>query len=278
MTTMAIGDFSRATRLTAKTLRFYHREGLLEPARVDPVSGYRSYHVDQIADAHVIRQFRSMDMPIGLIREVLAADLSARNTLIATHLARMEAQLEQTRAAVASLRDLLTQPHNAGQIIHRRVDAFPALVLRDTINLDSLGDWYTAGVARLEQALADAGAARSGTRGGLWSTELFLDERGEAALYIPTEHVSGAAALPPDIHLEIVPTSTLAVLTHRGPDHTMAQAYGFLGEHVARLGLGADGPVRESYLFDAVGAGGDAVTEIGWPISPTAVTEPASSG
>lgn len=38
--TMTIGDFSRATRLTAKTLRFYHQVGLLEPARVDPVNGY----------------------------------------------------------------------------------------------------------------------------------------------------------------------------------------------------------------------------------------------
>ena len=42
-TMMTIGDFSRATRLSAKTLRFYHRVGLLAPAQVDPGNGYRMY-------------------------------------------------------------------------------------------------------------------------------------------------------------------------------------------------------------------------------------------
>ena len=37
----AIGDFSRATHLTVKTLRHYHQTGLLEPARIDPQTGCR---------------------------------------------------------------------------------------------------------------------------------------------------------------------------------------------------------------------------------------------
>jgi hypothetical protein len=37
----AIGDFSRATHLTVKTLRHYHETGLLEPAHIDPQTGCR---------------------------------------------------------------------------------------------------------------------------------------------------------------------------------------------------------------------------------------------
>jgi hypothetical protein len=33
---LAIGDFSRATHLNIKTLRHYHRIGLLVPVHVDP--------------------------------------------------------------------------------------------------------------------------------------------------------------------------------------------------------------------------------------------------
>ncbi len=40
---LPIGDFSRATHLSVKTLRYYHRVGLLEPAEVDPDTGYRRY-------------------------------------------------------------------------------------------------------------------------------------------------------------------------------------------------------------------------------------------
>ena len=43
---MSIGDFARATHLGVKALRHYHEEGLLEPAEVDPFSGYRRYDGD----------------------------------------------------------------------------------------------------------------------------------------------------------------------------------------------------------------------------------------
>ena len=57
-TYLSIGDFSRATHLTVKTLRHYHQIGLLEPADVDPHTGYRRYTTDQIPTAQVIRRFR----------------------------------------------------------------------------------------------------------------------------------------------------------------------------------------------------------------------------
>ena len=37
-----MGDFSRATHLRVKTLRHYHQVGLLQPATVNPDTGYRS--------------------------------------------------------------------------------------------------------------------------------------------------------------------------------------------------------------------------------------------
>ena len=63
-TSLAIGDFSRATHLSVKTLRHYHRIGLLEPADVDPDTGYRRYTTEQIPTAQVIRRFRDLDMPL----------------------------------------------------------------------------------------------------------------------------------------------------------------------------------------------------------------------
>jgi DNA-binding transcriptional MerR regulator len=39
---LTVGDFSRATHLRVKTLRHYHQVGLLQPATVNPDTGYRS--------------------------------------------------------------------------------------------------------------------------------------------------------------------------------------------------------------------------------------------
>ena len=43
-----IGEFSKITGLTVKTLRFYHEEQLLVPSFVDPQTGYRYYDVEGI--------------------------------------------------------------------------------------------------------------------------------------------------------------------------------------------------------------------------------------
>jgi DNA-binding transcriptional MerR regulator len=99
---LAIGDFSRATQLSVKMLRHYHRLGLLTPAEVDPDSSYRRYSTEQIPTAQVIRRFRDLDMPLEQIGAVLQApDLDTRNALIADHLARLEQGLLQTQEAVA---------------------------------------------------------------------------------------------------------------------------------------------------------------------------------
>jgi DNA-binding transcriptional MerR regulator len=60
---VSIGDFSRMTHLSVKALRFYHDQGLLEPARIDPATGYRFYEPAQVPLAQVIRRFRDLDMP-----------------------------------------------------------------------------------------------------------------------------------------------------------------------------------------------------------------------
>ena len=67
--TIGIGDFAKATHLTIKTLRHYHRIGLLEPAQVDEITGYRRYGTDQIREALIISRFRRLDMPLDTIHE-----------------------------------------------------------------------------------------------------------------------------------------------------------------------------------------------------------------
>ena len=68
-----MGDFSRATHLSVKTLRHYHQVGLLEPAAVNPDTGYRYYSAGQIPAAQVIRRLRDLEMPVADVKAVLAA-------------------------------------------------------------------------------------------------------------------------------------------------------------------------------------------------------------
>lgn len=268
---MTIGDFSRATRLSAKALRFYHQAGLLEPASVDPSNGYRLYDIDQIADAQVVRQLRSLAVPVDSIRDILATpDVSTRNGLIAAHLDRLESQLDATRAAVAALRGLLAEPPTQLAVQHRSVPAMPVLAIRQTIDLADLGDWYTGALSELATCTDLPGRRAVGPSGGVWDTDLFCSERGEAMVFSPVASLDAVGRPPGRVRAVQLPAVELAVTVHRGPDATIAQSYGALGAYVTEHELGIDGPIRETYLTHPGSGSAEGVTEIGWPIFRTA--------
>ena len=66
-----IGDFSRITGLTVKTLRFYHEQGLLAPSYVDHETGYRYYDRSKIETARIITHLRSLDLSLEEIGAIL---------------------------------------------------------------------------------------------------------------------------------------------------------------------------------------------------------------
>jgi hypothetical protein len=63
---LTIGDFSRMTYISVKALRHYHELGLLEPARIDPTTGYRSYDAGQFPDGTGQLQARSSTTTAGV--------------------------------------------------------------------------------------------------------------------------------------------------------------------------------------------------------------------
>lgn len=262
---MTIGDFSRATRLSAKALRFYHRVGLLEPVAVDPVNQYRYYGTEQIDDARVIYHLRSLDMPVEEVQRALRAPNSeAKNDIIADHLRHMEQRLAQTQSSVEALRRLLQSDEIASARIERCViPGMSVFAIRDTIELADLGDWFTTANAELDDAVLRSGESAQGPRGGLWSSELCLDERGDCALFQP---IPPRSTPPGDgrVVLEVLPATRLAVATHKGRDATIGEVYADLGAYVTEHGISAPGPVRETYLSGTPGH--DGITEIGWPI------------
>jgi DNA-binding transcriptional MerR regulator len=185
---MPIGDFSRASHMSIKTLRYYHRVGLLEPADVDQFTGHRRYTTDQIPTAQVIRRFRDLDMPIEEIRGILTApDVPARNELVAAHLSRLEEGLARTQNAVAALRDLLDRPQDLARpdISHRSVGGTRAAAITAVIDIEDASTWYQGALGELHATISAQALSASGAPGGIYSPDLFTDERGQATVFIP---------------------------------------------------------------------------------------------
>lgn len=269
--TLPIGDFARATHLSVKTLRYYHRVGLLEPDEVDRHTGRRYYTTAQIPTAQIIRRLRALDMPVEQIANVLAApDLDTRNALLAAHLNQMEQELTRTRTAVASLRDLLTGPPGGtrAEIGRRSVPATPAAAITETVDVGEALTWYQGALGEIYATLDAQGLAAGTPAGGIFSTDLFTHERGPATIFVPC-----AGPLRPMGRVDalVVPAVELATIVHRGPHTNIDLAYGTLGAYVAEHALAVDGPIREYYPVGRHQSAQPAEwrTEICWPIFHT---------
>jgi DNA-binding transcriptional MerR regulator len=269
--TIGIGDFARATHLTIKTLRHYHRIRLLEPAEVDEFTGYRRYGTDQIPQALIISRFRALDMPLDTIHEVLAApDLVTRNAVIAAHLERLEAALEHTRSAAQSLRELLGRAEPLPTTIeHHAVPATAAAAITATIAADDdTISWVLGAFGELRATLAAQDITVTGLAGGIYADELFTEARGEATLFLPC---TGEIRPAGRVKSVIVPEAELATIVHAGPHTDLDRSYGALAAYVAEHALAVPGPIREYYLTDLADTPDQERwrTRIGWPIFQT---------
>ncbi|MEO3978424.1 MerR family transcriptional regulator [Streptomyces sp. CAU 1734] len=94
---LTIGAFARAARLSPKALRLYDSLGLLVPARVDPVTGYRLYAPEQLEQARLVAWLRRIGMPLALITRVCGLDAGAAAREIRVFRARAEAEAAARR-------------------------------------------------------------------------------------------------------------------------------------------------------------------------------------
>jgi len=268
MQQLSIGAFARLTHLSVKTLRYYHDVGLLAPAVVDPDSGYRYYRPGQAHSAQLVRRFRDLGLPVADVKAVLAApDLAARDAILAGHLDRMRAQLEQTESAVDSLRRMLEGGPADTAIEERVLDGGPAISAAAHLARPDVASWFMDALAGLRAIATAAGLERTGPAGGLFDDELFTQDAGHARVYLP---VGDCAALDGTGARWELPAGRFAVALHAGPHRDVDRTYAALGTYAGARGRDGSGPVRERYLVDPLGTPDSSAwrTEICWPLAP----------
>jgi DNA-binding transcriptional MerR regulator len=274
--TLTVGEFSRVTYLSVKTLHHYHEIGLLPPASVDPVNGYRRYSVGQVPTAQLIRRLRDLDMPIDGVRTVLDAHGPAeRDEAIAAHLRRMEDQLEATRSTVASLRTLLEHRNAPGAVTFRFEPARATLSVSGRVAFDDVETWLDPAYEELHDAVAAMGVARVGSDGALYHDDVFQQGEGTVVAFVPLAGGAPTARVPKGrVTPTELPATPLAVSLHEGPFADLDQAYAALGAYLAARELPTTGPVREHYLATGEGDEDAPRTEVCWPVATLPETRP----
>lgn len=77
---MKIKEVEIITGITKQNIRYYERQGLLNPER-NRENDYREYSEEDVRNLKIIKLFRKLDMPIDEIRKLLHNEIELQNAL-----------------------------------------------------------------------------------------------------------------------------------------------------------------------------------------------------
>lgn len=131
-----IGQAAALSGLSAASIRFYEKEGLLAPGQ-RLASSYRGYSDGELHQLRFIRLCRAMDMSLDEVRTLLnldlaeKADCAAANATLESHLKHVGERLAELRALQRDLRELRARCDGSGpqcrimEALHQRACELP---------------------------------------------------------------------------------------------------------------------------------------------------------
>ncbi|HEY2881109.1 MAG TPA: MerR family transcriptional regulator [Pirellulales bacterium] len=130
-----IGEFSKITGLTVKTLRFYHEEGLLAPSAIDDLTGYRFYDAGKIETARMIAELRALEFSLPEITEIVnqCREESDLLEILARHKLQLAAKAQHYRQIEARLDQIIRQQREARAIMNQNVFAVEEKIIETIV-------------------------------------------------------------------------------------------------------------------------------------------------
>lgn len=245
----SIGEFSRISGLTVKTLRFYHERGLLEPAAIDPQSGYRYYDERNLEVAYVIAALRDLEFPLDDIATILAEcgddqdmieHLEQRKNVLAE-------KLRHYQGLVQTIDHLITQERHARKEVEMHHQPYeieeryvePQLIagLRMKAKYSDCGQGFSKLARRVGRYIAGKPLC-------LYYDGEYREEDADMEPCFPIRKEIATDS----VNVRTLPGIRCATLVHRGPYDTLGRSYAQLLKYVKEKGYEIDLPTREVYV------------------------------
>jgi DNA-binding transcriptional MerR regulator len=156
-----IGEFSRLSQVTIKTLHHYDEMGLLIPAHIDRFTGYRYYSVEQLVHIHQILALKDLGLSLeqigSLIKDNLSAEqirtaLQVQQAGVKAHILEEQARLSRIEFRLRMIDLEVNMPDLA--VVVKTLSPMQALTLRTSISGESPVEQLLAFQREIEQAMA----------------------------------------------------------------------------------------------------------------------------
>ncbi|GED71947.1 MerR family transcriptional regulator [Brevibacillus reuszeri] len=113
-----ISDFSRLSRVSLKTLRYYDQLGILKPAHIDKETSYRYYSAEQLLTLNRILLYKDLGFTLQQIQQLLREDISTEliQEMLRTKESEIEQMLEEEQARLGRIQDRLLLLEREGRV------------------------------------------------------------------------------------------------------------------------------------------------------------------
>jgi DNA-binding transcriptional MerR regulator len=266
-----IGDFSKLSRVSVKTLRYYDQMGLLKPTCVDNFTGYRLYEYSQLSVLHRILALKELGFSLEEIGRLLDDGLSVEQMRGMLKLRQTEAR-QRLREEAERLERIESQLR---QIEQEEVMSKYDVVIKsaDEVKIASVRDVVPTPPEQgplweeLEGYLAMHRVKPNGACFTLYHDDEYKERDWDLEVCEPVDVELTASKR---IKVRTLPAvDAMACTIHNGPFSTLSEAYNAIGKWITDNGYQIVGPCREVYLH-AAGDGNqndpNTVTEIQFPV------------
>jgi DNA-binding transcriptional MerR regulator len=276
MAVFKIGDFSRLTRVSMKTLRHYDDIGLFKPAQVDRFTGYRYYTFDQLPRLNRILVLKGLGFSLDDIRQMVDSDLEAGELrgMLRLRRAQLQRQADETLEKLHQLEIRLSQIEQEGNmppidVLLKQVEPLTVAGAREVVPSSAqMRDRCIALNAQAYKLIDLVGLKTDGVSFALY----YAGEDGgidvEMAYAVESPKTTPKQVDKARVHL--LPAVTVAYAVYQGSYDdfgAVGQLHGALHQWMTANGYQMNGPSREIYLRPPAGPNDtQAVMEIQYPV------------
>jgi effector-binding domain-containing protein len=245
-----IGDFSKLSKVSVKTLRYYDEMGLLQPIETDRSSGYRYYSLDQLPRLNRILALKDLGFSLEQIAQALEDGVTLEQLRGMLRLKQAEQQQrvqeEQDRLVrvEARLRQIEMEAGVAKyDVVIKKLEPQKVASIRRVLgSVQEINDLF--GI--IFGYLGKKGVRPLGPPYGIWHDLEYKEKDLDTEVAVPV-----AQSFPPGEGVqpgELPAVPAAACTIHQGSYDNFSQAYTAIMGWINNNGYRVAGPYREIYL------------------------------
>ena len=249
-----IGDFSKLSQVSVKTLRYYDEMDLLRPAEVDRWTGYRYYSAAQLPRLNRILALKDLGFSLEEIKRLLDEDLPPaqirgmlrlKQAEIRRHVAEGQERMARVEARLRQLEreDKEGSAMSAYEVVLKKVEPQHVASLRAVIPAyDQVGPLW----GELYAVLGGLRIIPAGPPLAIYYDNEYKEQDVDTEICQPV--AAPFAGQGRVTSRELPGVEQMACVVHPGEFASIGQAYGAIMAWVEANGYRIIGPNREVYL------------------------------